>query len=536
MDRESRREQLRSAPRQRKVTYREAKDDALIIWLRLPVIPKGMMMRWLLCLICLVSIAGCEKANPESDHIRSSEPHSTASPAVSNPAMGELHELLVPAGFRVDTYGENLAWKKGDDAIYFEVKGSGDGQYHRELTVLTLFRGGRQIWSSHAIKIEEKSIWIQDENQRWVRVFDCNTGSVVTGADGFGAKVDTPASKLEAEYDGKPLSYWKVQATSGTIESREAAAKALGKMGPPAIPALIELLRDKEGNAWATAATALGEMGPPAIPALTKLLHDGNARVRMSAGAALEIIEAGGASEIVRQCFGNEGKRAPQETSPASKSEPEHDGKPLSYWEAQATSDSIESRRAAAAALAKIGPPAIPILIKLLRDKEENVSAAAATALGEMGPPAIPALVELLRDKEERVWTFASVALKTIGPAAIPALIELVRDRDKGVRWVAAATLVKIGPTAIPALIAMIHDADQSIRTPAATALVKIGPAAIPALTELLRDKEERVRASPLRFSVGSDRRRRLRRLRQPGRKLPGPLHQKSPLCRASMA
>jgi HEAT repeat protein len=56
-------------------------------------------------------------------------------------------------------------------------------------------------------------------------------------------------------------------------------------------------------------------------------------------------------------------------------------------------------RRAAAEALEKIGPPAVPALIQALRDEKEEVRRAAAKALGEIGD----ALTQALRDEKEEV-------------------------------------------------------------------------------------------------------------------------------------
>ena len=59
------------------------------------------------------------------------------------------------------------------------------------------------------------------------------------------------------------------------------AVVALGKIGPEAkdaVPALTELLNDKNENVRSAAAIALGGIGPAAksaVPALTKLLKDG---------------------------------------------------------------------------------------------------------------------------------------------------------------------------------------------------------------------------------------------------------------------
>jgi hypothetical protein len=106
-------------------------------------------------------------------------------PTPSNPLAGDLHSLLVPAGFLVGKWKSNMAWKKGSDAIYFEVEGSGDGQFYRKLTVLTLFRDERQVWSSHVIKIKDKNVYIQDEGQHWVRVFDGENSQLLLPAAGM---------------------------------------------------------------------------------------------------------------------------------------------------------------------------------------------------------------------------------------------------------------------------------------------------------------------------------------------------------------
>lgn len=87
---------------------------------------------------------------------------------VKNPTMGEIHNILVPAGYLVTEYGNNMAWKKGDEAIYFEVSGSGNGQIEREITVLTLFKGGNQIWSSQHIKVDSNKVYILSDDHQWI--------------------------------------------------------------------------------------------------------------------------------------------------------------------------------------------------------------------------------------------------------------------------------------------------------------------------------------------------------------------------------
>jgi len=70
--------------------------------------------------------------------------------------------------------------------------------------------------------------------------------------------------------------------------------------------------------------------------------------------------------------------------------------------------------------------------------------------LYELGPEAktaIPALIELLLDQDEEAQMAAACALGTMGPAAreaIPALTKLLRARPTDVRSSAAEALEKI--------------------------------------------------------------------------------------------
>ena len=190
----------------------------------------------------------------------------------------------------------------------------------------------------------------------------------------------------------------------------------------------------------------------------------------------------------------------PEHPAKSQGKEPVYEGKTLGEWVASAK----DKDRHAIAELGVIGPKAIPTLVELLKDKDEEVRRAAAEALAMVGPAAIPVLTELLRDKNkvvrsaaaEGLWPFVSWSKTTIPP-----LIELFKDKDTEVRRAAVRALEGIGPsgpkarTAIPALTKLLRDKDDVVRSVAANNLGAIGPAAktaIPALTELLHDKEER--------------------------------------------
>jgi HEAT repeat protein len=89
---------------------------------------------------------------------------------------------------------------------------------------------------------------------------------------------------------------------------------------------------------------------------------------------------------------------------------------------------------------------------------------AAAEALGRIGPAAVPALIEALRSPEPAVRRKAAEVLGRMGPDAKDATAELIRlldDPDESVRKAATRTLGRIGPSAqeaVPALMRSLLD------------------------------------------------------------------------------
>ena len=72
---------------------------------------------------------------------------------------------------------------------------------------------------------------------------------------------------------------------------RRAAARSLGRIGPPAIPALNQVLADSDQEVRRSAVEALGWIGYPlgaaAVPTLIEALRDSDQQVRQSAARAL---------------------------------------------------------------------------------------------------------------------------------------------------------------------------------------------------------------------------------------------------------
>jgi HEAT repeat protein len=90
----------------------------------------------------------------------------------------------------------------------------------------------------------------------------------------------------------------KILSNSKRETEREAAARALGAIGPQTkevVPALVRALADSEWFVRQSAAVALGRIGPAAkeaLPALTKALRDEREQVRTAASDAIQDIKA----------------------------------------------------------------------------------------------------------------------------------------------------------------------------------------------------------------------------------------------------
>ena len=159
----------------------------------------------------------------------------------------------------------------------------------------------------------------------------------------------------------------------------------------------------------------------------------------------------------------------------------------------------VSIRRSAVDALIDLAPyteSIQPALRRALRDEDWPVAGDAARALGQLGKrasPSVPALVKALSHEEPHVRIYAAEALASIGPQAGAATKDLARavgDPIPGVRWAACEALASIGPaaqSAVPQLIEALTDEFLYVRIFAAGALGSIGPKAKTAL-EALRE------------------------------------------------
>ncbi|HEY7444755.1 MAG TPA: HEAT repeat domain-containing protein [Vicinamibacterales bacterium] len=143
----------------------------------------------------------------------------------------------------------------------------------------------------------------------------------------------------------------------------------------------------------------------------------------------------------------------------------------------------------------RIGPPAIPLLVDLLRHEEDSIRRSAVNELIDLAPHTEviqPALRRALKDADSMVAGDAARALGALGrkaSASVGALVNTLSHEDPYVRIYAAEALASIGPSAARAtnaLAAALGDPIPGVRWAACEALASIGPAAQSAVPQLI--------------------------------------------------
>ena len=256
----------------------------------------------------------------------------------------------------------------------------------------------------------------------------------------------------------------------------EALAKALARLGEPAVTPLIALLAsdDKDTRRWATFALGLIKSSKAVSP-LSEKLEDGRSEVRKAAAVSLgEIGDPTAIPALVKAL----------------------------------SSRDMETRHAAAEALGKIqSADAEEALIRAVSDQSEAVQLAAIGSLGRIGGLKSAArLRAAARESRRAVSRAAEMALKGMsfspanaeeeaelavirgefqsaiqkGSSAVPALIRALAFKDPQMRLKAAESLGVLKPAeAVHPLIAALNDQDRAVQKASMKALAAIGSPAL---------------------------------------------------------
>jgi HEAT repeat protein len=330
-----------------------------------------------------------------------------------------------------------------------------------------------------------------------------------------------------------------VTALNGKGWASRRALLVLKDMGPAAfpaaVPALIRIVGEGNGENPNNAALALGAMGPrckDAAPALNKAFENGTPLMRYSAGLALYRI-TGDSKRLLpmliqgaRHHDGDTRYWAILGLRQVAHLLDEKAAFPLADVVREGEGDSRESF-VALSTLRRMGKrarSATPAMIvaAVSRNNNRYFALEAVRALAGLGEAAVPQLVEALKGNKNRCQClYLLEALARIGPkarAATSAIEEVLRDGNAHTRCCAARALFRVTGNAkkvLPLLTAAITEKDAHVctlmpvtvsglqpappvRLEALRGLGKMAPAAaraIPAILRLLKDKDPAIRA-----------------------------------------
>ena len=112
-------------------------------------------------------------------------------------------------------------------------------------------------------------------------------------------------------------------------------------------------------------------------------------------------------------------------------------------------------------AFADIGEPAVPVLVKWLVSKKEDLYSTAEDALELIGRPAVPHLCEVIttRNTDARIRVINLLGMAK-DERVIPLLINALSDKNDLVRSYAADALIEYGCPIYPRILALLKSAD----------------------------------------------------------------------------
>lgn len=223
--------------------------------------------------------------------------------------------------------------------------------------------------------------------------------------------------------------------------------------------ALLSALNDDDESVREEAARAIGQLGPTAVPTIAKMLGNSDKYVRRHAVWALGKLGAQAAPALSDLC------KALRDTDPRTAS-------------------------GAAQALGELGPAgasAVPDLAEAMRGTNVVLCRLAAKALSQIGTPAFSTLLVHLTHHDPFVKGEAAMAVGWMGPAAAPAVTSLI-----GIVCMSPPTTAPAHPAVVPksessSVEEIPPGPVDTARIAAVTALGRIGPAAKDAVPSLIK-------------------------------------------------
>ncbi|HET9386822.1 MAG TPA: HEAT repeat domain-containing protein, partial [Gemmatimonadales bacterium] len=128
-------------------------------------------------------------------------------------------------------------------------------------------------------------------------------------------------------------------------------------------------------------------------------------------------------------------------------------------WEDRLLADDSKVRAAAEAALVEGAGRSLPVLRRFLDAEREDLHEVTFEIIRRIGPPAIPLLVDLLRHESDSIRRNTADALIDLAPqteSIQPALRQALTDGDPMVAGDAARALGALGTRASPSVDALV--------------------------------------------------------------------------------
>jgi HEAT repeat protein len=288
-------------------------------------------------------------------------------------------------------------------------------------------------------------------------------------------KNDAAIRQAAAKALGKIGSAQAIEPLIAVFKSRDVlrkdAAEALVKIGAPAVESLIATLRDEDELVLVRedAARVLGKIGDVrAVEPLIAVLKEDDKFVRQAASRTLQEIGMPAVEPLIAALEGREWQVQEGAAKALGKIGDARVVGPLIAVLEKVPAPFV--RKAVAQALGHLGDEqAVEPLITVLQSADKDVRRAAAEALekigwqpdrsekgaiywiarrqwdrcAELGAPAVEPLIGALKDKSTRKT--AAVAMEKIGAPAVEPLIDALKDADRAVREAAAGVLDRIG-------------------------------------------------------------------------------------------
>jgi len=248
---------------------------------------------------------------------------------------------------------------------------------------------------------------------------------------------------------------------------RHVALEGLGKLGQTeALPSLLKGLKDSHDEVARTAAMALSKLGQPGLQSLVEALESEDRRVGQRAGKALLNLGSEAVEPLWAAFLGPKPELAEKAAEILGRTPDLDLARRVELFLRQEKPDS----------LVKLGSQAIPLIVEVLGDPDDQRQGVAITALEKMGAETVGPLVKTLAEDDLRRRRASLQLLANLGQPAFEGLLEALGSTDARIRRDAVRALGLLGEgKALPSLAQALEDPEPRVAREAAQALVRLG-------------------------------------------------------------